>query len=97
MAHFRLPAGAVSRAVAYRSVEEVWYFLCGSGRMWRPDAGSVETVAVSGGISIATPAGTALQFRASGDAPLEAVAVTMPPWPGMDEAIRIEGVWPATV
>jgi mannose-6-phosphate isomerase-like protein (cupin superfamily) len=97
MAHFRLPAGAVSRAVAHRSVEEVWYFLCGSGRMWRRDAGSVETVAVSAGVSIAIPAGTAFQFRASGDAPLEAVAVTMPPWPGMDEAIPVEGVWPATV
>ena len=89
MAHFRLPAGAVSRAVAHRSVEEVWYFLCGSGRMLRREAGSV--------VSIAIPAGTAFQFRASGDAPLEAVAVTMPPWPGMDEAIPVEGVWPATV
>ena len=76
MAHFRLPAGAVSRAVAHRSVE---------------------TVAVSAGVSIAIPAGTAFQFRDSGDAPLEAVAVTMPPWPGMDEAIPVEGVWPATV
>ncbi len=29
MAHFRLPAGAVSKAVAHRTVEEVWYFTGG--------------------------------------------------------------------
>jgi mannose-6-phosphate isomerase-like protein (cupin superfamily) len=92
MAHFRFPAGAVSRAVAHRSVEEVWYFLSGSGRMWRRNTGSVETVAVSAGVSIAISAGTAFQFRATGDGPLEAVAVTMPPWPGMDEAIPVEGM-----
>ena len=65
--------------------------------MWRRNAGSVEAVPVAAGVSIAIPAGTAFQFRAAGDSPLEAVAVTMPPWPGMDEAIPVEGVWPATV
>jgi mannose-6-phosphate isomerase-like protein (cupin superfamily) len=95
-AHFRLPAGAVSRAVAHRTVDEVWYFLSGSGRMWRRNAGSVAAVPVAAGVSIAIPAGTAFQCRAAGDSPLEAVAVTMPPWPGMDEAIPVEGVWPAT-
>jgi mannose-6-phosphate isomerase-like protein (cupin superfamily) len=27
--------------------------------------------------------------------PLAAVAVTMPPWPGPDEAYEVTGAWPA--
>jgi len=34
MAHFELGAGRVSRAVAHRSVEEIWYILNGNGQMW---------------------------------------------------------------
>ncbi len=33
MAHFTLAPGAVARAVAHRSVEEVWYFVARSERM----------------------------------------------------------------
>src|SRR5580700_2134443 len=33
MAHFELRAGRVSRAVAHRSVEEIWYILNGNGQM----------------------------------------------------------------
>jgi len=43
------------------------------------------------------PAGTRFQFRADGEEGIEAVGVTMPPWPGMDEAYLVEGIWPATV
>ena len=35
MALFTLTPGMVSKAVAHRSVEEIWYFTRGSGRMWR--------------------------------------------------------------
>ncbi len=35
MAHFRLPAGATSKAVRHRSVEELWFFTGGKGLMWR--------------------------------------------------------------
>jgi mannose-6-phosphate isomerase-like protein (cupin superfamily) len=35
MAQFTLPPGAVSRAVANRTVEELWCFVAGRGRMWR--------------------------------------------------------------
>ena len=34
-AHFELPAGAVSHAVAHRTVEEIWYFVAGAGELWR--------------------------------------------------------------
>ncbi len=44
MAHFRLPPGAVSKPVAHRSVEEVWYFVKGRGRMWRSFGGHDEVI-----------------------------------------------------
>jgi mannose-6-phosphate isomerase-like protein (cupin superfamily) len=31
MAAFRLAPGAVSKAVAHRTVEEIWYFIAGQG------------------------------------------------------------------
>jgi mannose-6-phosphate isomerase-like protein (cupin superfamily) len=96
MAHFRLAAGAVSRAVVHRTVDELWYFTAGRGRMWRRAGGRQETVPVAAGVSISIPVGTAFQFRADDEAALEAVAVTMPPWPGMDEAAPAVGVWPPT-
>ena len=96
MAHFRLPPGKVSRAVAHRTVEEVWYFVGGSGRMWRRHGDEEAVVEVVAGVSIAIPVGTRFQFRSDGAEPLEAVGVTMPPWPGPDEAYAVEGHWPAT-
>jgi mannose-6-phosphate isomerase-like protein (cupin superfamily) len=43
------------------------------------------------------PTGTHFQFRCDGTAPLEAVAVTMPPWPGAGEADAVAGPWQATL
>lgn len=96
MAHFRLSAGLTSKAVRHRQVEELWFFLAGAGEMWRSGDGAEETVAVRPGVSISIPPGTAFQFRARADSALEAVAVTMPPWPGMAEAEPVEGIWPST-
>lgn len=97
MALFTLPSGMVSKAVAHRSVEEIWYITRGSGRMWRRDATREEIVAIGPGMSLAIPAGTRFQFRADGDEAITAMGVTMPPWPGADEAENVEGIWPATV
>jgi len=96
MAHFRLPPGGVSRAVLHRSVEELWYFVAGRGEMWRKHGGDAEVLAVHAGLSLDIPAGTSFQFRAAAGAPLEAVGVTMPPWPGPDEAEFVDGVWEST-
>jgi mannose-6-phosphate isomerase-like protein (cupin superfamily) len=97
MAHFTLGPKQVSRAVAHRTVEELWYFLAGNGRMWRRLAESEEIVEVAPGVSLSIPLGTRFQLRNDGEAPLVAVAVTMPPWPGEDEAYFVEGRWPATI
>ncbi len=96
MAQFTLAPGAVSRAVAHRTVEEVWLFTAGRGRLWRRLGTREETIEVTPGVSIAIPVGTSFQFRCDGDAPLKAAAVTMPPWPGDGEAYAVEGIWPAT-
>jgi mannose-6-phosphate isomerase-like protein (cupin superfamily) len=93
MAHFELAAGQTSVAVRHRTVEELWYFLSGRGEMWRGDGEREALVEVGPGVSIDIPLGTAFQFRALGNEPLRAVAVTMPPWPGEDEAGPAEGPW----
>ncbi len=95
MAHFELAAGRTSRAVVHRSVEEIWYVLSGRGEMWRSQAGREETVTLEPGTCLSIPVGTRFQFRALGDGPLSAVAVTMPPWPGEDEAREVSGAWAA--
>ena len=97
MAHFTLPPGAVSIAVAHRTIEEVWYVLAGRGRMWRRLDGREETVALAVGVSLTLPVGTHFQVRCDGDAPLTAVGVAMPPWPGEDEAYPVKGPWHATL
>lgn len=97
MALFTLPAGAVARAVVHRTVEELWYFTAGRGRMWRRLGDREEIVDVAAGVSINIPLGARFQFRCDGQEPLVAVGVTMPPWPGNDEAQPAEGPWMPTV
>jgi mannose-6-phosphate isomerase-like protein (cupin superfamily) len=97
MAHFELPAGAVSHAATHRTVEEIWFVVAGYGALWRR-AGATEGVeALSPGVAVTIPLGTEFQFRAENDGPLAFVAVTMPPWPGMAEAVMVEGPWTPSV
>ncbi len=92
MAHAELPAGAVTRPVQHRTVEEVWYVVSGSGQVAVGD----DVVDVRKGCSVVIPTGTPFQFRA-GYGGLGVVITTMPPWPGMHEAEPAAGPWPATV
>ncbi|HEX2050518.1 MAG TPA: cupin domain-containing protein [Actinomycetota bacterium] len=93
MAHFELAPGRTSKPVTHRTVEEIWYFVGGRGEMWRRQGEREEVVAVEPGVCLTIPLGTHFQFRASGDEPLAAVGVTMPPWPGPDEAYEVPGKW----
>ena len=97
MAHFELPGGATSIAVVHRSVDEIWYVLAGRGEMWRKADAREDIVPLESGVSLTIPRGTHFQFRSFGPAALEAVAVTMPPWPGDGEAREIAGAWAPTV
>lgn len=99
MAHFTLQSGQVSRAVCHHTVEELWYFLDGRGRMALKAPGEAwrEVDAVPG-LSLSIPLGTHFQFRNDGDTAFSAVAVTMPPWPvDREEAFAVAGYWPAAI
>jgi mannose-6-phosphate isomerase-like protein (cupin superfamily) len=97
MAAFRLAPGAVSKAVVHRTVDEIWHFIAGQGRMWRRLGEAEEVAEVARGVSVTIPTGTHFQFRCDGSEALEAVAVTMPPWPGANEAYPVPGKWQPTV
>ncbi|MHA1563683.1 MAG: cupin domain-containing protein [Alphaproteobacteria bacterium] len=96
MAHFALPPGAISKAVAHHTVEEIWFILGGVGRMWRRLGEREEIVEVRQGASLVIPVGVHFQFRNDGDTTFAAVATTIPPWPGAEEAYFVDGVWTAT-
>lgn len=91
MAHFELGPGRTSLAVRHRTVEEIWFFLGGRGEMWRRQGSAEEIVPVDAGVCLTIPVGTEFQFRSFGYEPLAAIGMTMPPWPGDDEAIFVEG------
>ena len=97
MAQFSLPAGKTSIAVCHHTVEELWYFTSGRGRFWRKTKNAEETIDVYSGVSISIPVGTQFQFRSDGTETLQAVGVTMPPWPGNDEAFAVPGIWDPAV
>ena len=39
------------------------------------------------------PLGTAFQYRCTGDVPLVFTCTALPPWPGDEEAVIIDGPW----
>lgn len=93
---FTLPSGDVARAVTHRSVQEIWYVLSGSGRIWRRLGSGEEVTELTPGVSLTIPVGAHFQFRCDGADALSIIAVTIPPWPGEDEAEFVVGPWAAT-
>lgn len=93
LAHCTLPPGGVSSAMRHKTVEEIWYFVHGSGQVWRKQANREEVVDVLPDVSLAIPTGTHFQFRNTGHEPLCFIIATMPPWPGPDEAVRVRDHW----
>jgi mannose-6-phosphate isomerase-like protein (cupin superfamily) len=89
MAHFELPAGAVSHPVTHRTVEEIWFVISGRGSIWRRQDGQERIDALAPGTSLTIPLGTDFQFRSEEGAP--------PPWPGTGEAVPVSGPWTPTV
>jgi mannose-6-phosphate isomerase-like protein (cupin superfamily) len=97
MAHFELAPGQVSKAVVHATADEIWFFLSGSGEMWRRQDGREEVVTVAPGVCVTIPVGTHFQFRSLSREPLAAIGVTMPPWPGDGEAKVVKGKWETSV
>jgi mannose-6-phosphate isomerase-like protein (cupin superfamily) len=96
MAHFELAAGRTAGAVTHRTVEEIWYVVAGRGQLWRRQGGREETVTLEPGVCVTIPSGTHFQFRASPVERVAALGVTVPPWPGDDEALAVAGPWVPT-
>ena len=94
MVHCTLGPGAVSKAVAHRTVEEAWYFISGRGQVWRAHGGREVIVDVFPGVSLTIDTGSHFQFRNTGNQDLCFVIVTTPAWPGMDEAYPVPDHWP---
>lgn len=90
-----LKPGGVSRPVRHRTVEEIWYFLAGTGKVWLDG----KLADVRAGSTVLIPTGRAFQFEATGDEPLRFLCYTSPPWPGDGEAepVDIAGLGPAAV
>src|SRR5260370_31738796 len=66
MALFTLGRGMVARAVAHRTIEEVWVVIRGSGRMWRKAGVREEVTELAAGVSVSIPPGAHFQLRCDG-------------------------------
>jgi mannose-6-phosphate isomerase-like protein (cupin superfamily) len=93
LAHCTLPPKGISLAVKHKTVDEIWYFIEGQGKMWRKQETREETTKVSPGTCITIPVGTKFQIKNTGEKPLCFIISTMPPWPGEDEAIYVQDHW----
>jgi mannose-6-phosphate isomerase-like protein (cupin superfamily) len=92
MIHSTVRPGQVNRATVHATVSEFWYVLSGQGQIWRRDANREETTDLVRGVSLDIPVGTAFQYRCTGE-PLQFLCISMPRWPGAQEATIIEGPW----
>lgn len=93
MAHFELKSGRASEPIRHRTVDEIWFVLSGRGEMWRSQNERENVVELEPGVCVTIPVGTHFQFRAADGGVLAAVGVTMPPWPGPEEAVPVPGKW----
>jgi mannose-6-phosphate isomerase-like protein (cupin superfamily) len=62
--------------------------------MWRKQGSREEVIPLLPGLCLTIPVGTHFQFRADSEESLSAIAITLPPWPGPDEAQSVTGFWP---
>ncbi len=96
MIHSTVPPGQVNRATVHETVSEFWYILEGRGEIWRKDETEERVTPLSAGVSIDIPVGTAFQYRSVGAEPLKFICISMPPWPGNEEASHVNGAWEPT-
>jgi mannose-6-phosphate isomerase-like protein (cupin superfamily) len=97
MIHSSVPPRQINKATVHKTVSEFLYILKGEGEIWRDnwEESSVTTLVPKTTIDI--PVGTSFQYRNIGDSSLKFICISMPPWPGDEEATYIEGVWEQTI
>lgn len=83
-----LDSGRVSSPVRHRSIEELWYVLAGEGQISRRQGKLDPWVEdLIPGMCVDVGTGLTFQFRSTGPVPLRLLILTMPEWPGQDEAL----------
>lgn len=93
LVHCTLPPRRTSLAITHRTVDEIWFVLSGRAQVWRKHGEHAKITDVAPGVSLTIPCGTHFQFRTSGEKPFCFLAITMPPWPGEQEAEPVKGHW----
>jgi mannose-6-phosphate isomerase-like protein (cupin superfamily) len=88
-----LRPGQVTAPVHHLTIEEVWYVLEGKGQIWRKLDAEEDTAELVAGTCVNIPTGAAFQFRSDGEQPLRMLMLTIPPWPGAEEAVASDGAW----
>jgi mannose-6-phosphate isomerase-like protein (cupin superfamily) len=97
MIHSTVPPQQINRATVHATVSEFWYVLEGHGEIWRDNGKESSVTELLPGISIEIPVGTAFQYRNVAEVDLRFICISMPPWPGEQEATFVKGIWQATV
>lgn len=97
MIHSTVPPGQINRATVHKTVSEFWYVLEGAGEIWRRHGTQEKTTKLVPGVSIDIPVGTVFQYRNVGQVALKFICISMPPWPGDQEASHVDGIWSPTV
>ena len=94
MIHSTVPPGMVGRACHFRSIDEYWFVLSGRGEVWRRARDGAESITeLRPGVSVDIPLGTEFQYRCTGGEPLAFICTVLPPWPGDEEAVLVDGPW----
>lgn len=94
MIHSTVPPGMVGRACRFRTIDEYWFVLSGEGEIWRRATDGRESITrLIAGVCIDIPLGIAFQYHCTGDVPLVFTSTALPPWPGDDEAVIMDGPW----
>lgn len=93
LSHCTLPVNSISATVYHKTVDEIWYFISGSGEVWRKRGRQEAVDTVNPGTCLNIPCGTSFQFRTTGSEPLRLVIATIPRWPGAQEAEPTAGYW----
>lgn len=93
-AHGTLPVGATALALKHKTIDEIWFVVSGRAEIWRRLGDQEEVIEAGPGTSLTLPVGTHFQFRTLGEEPFRFVMFTMPPWPGDEEAVRVDDYWP---
>ncbi len=91
--HCTLQPGQMSLAGKHQMIEEIWYFVQGQGEMWLKRGNDEREEIVSSGTCLTIPPETHFQVRNTSSEPLCCVIVTMPPWPGEQEWVRVSDHW----